>query len=103
LQPDIYYSITGLDYLDSPDDVRFFGKYDFPIKQILPSDLRIVVGEFGKSDHSGFGPLDLTFLLDGIEAGPMFFVTPVPEPGTIVLTVIATLVCAFATRRRMHR
>ncbi len=87
------YTIYGTDFTTSPDLIKFAGG-----GAPLPTDPRvdpIATPVFGP--YSGIAS---TLLSSGVWMGPMLFVQPVPEPGTIVLAGMALFFLALARRRR---
>ncbi len=87
------YTIYGTDFTTAPDIIKFAGG-----GSPLPTDARV-----DPLPTPVFGPysgINGSLLTSGVWMGPMLFVQPVPEPGTIVLAGMAVFFLALARRRR---
>lgn len=92
------YVLGGTDTADSTDQIRYVGVFtDFERLNRI-KDSRVIVGAPGFGDY-GQAP-DQFFLVDGLELGPMLFVEPIPEPGTLEAALgLAGLMSASFRRR----
>jgi hypothetical protein len=87
------YTILGTDFTTTPDILKFAGG-----GQPLPTDARVDPLQTPVFEPNGGGGGSL--LSSGVWLGPMLFVQPVPEPGTIVLAGMALFFLALVRRRR---
>jgi hypothetical protein len=89
------YSLVGWDYTAAADPLKFAGGGG-----PLPLDPRI--DSFGTTPISGpYSGATTDLLVTGVWLGPMMFVQPAPEPGTLALAVASLLsATAFVIGRR---
>lgn len=96
------YNLGGLDNPLSTDGIRFLRDHSAPFQQpTIPTDSRVVIGSPSISNLSGFRSPDGFIALWGVELGPMLFVTPVPEPASLTLLLVAIgFALLYRSRRR---
>jgi hypothetical protein len=93
------YAIGGNDRSTSTDAIRYALTMGNPLTPTI-TDPRMVIGAPGSGP---FGSAPSFFILvDGLELGPMFWVTPVPEPSCIIL-VLSILGASNVCCLRRHR
>ncbi len=106
------YVLGGTDHPESADSIRYVAgntaDSGIDAMNLLPADSRIRIGAPGKTD--GYSPVNQFvlspdapssfFLVNGVELGPMLFVEPIPEPHSVILVMVACVVCGAARVRQ---